>query len=509
MIKDAISVAIVTHNREGSLKRCLSSLTRQTENPTEVIVIDNASADFTKRVILSFKKSLPIRYIYESKVGIPFARNRALKESRGSIIAFIDDDCEAASGWIEEMILAHRRYPKATAIMGRSFTINPRSVFGILLQYYKDSWILMNSVENNLYILDTMNVSFKKRILEKLNILFQNLPYNMGEDLDFAKQLLSKNQKIIYWPEAKSYFKSRSAPWDFLQQRFFIGASNVNAEYRWNPKALSSKNANIPLTRNTGKELFFYQYILLVVTHRLAMWTQQLGRHYEDIKLYYDYSRLEKRPENRRIRAENEVYDKKLKLSIMIITKDRYEMLNRCLQSLVNQTKKPDQIVIVDSSSNKKSSLIKKFENILPINYIREERMGYAIQRNIAFAHATGDIVATIDDDAEATSQWCENILRSHTMFPKAIAIQGKQVSTPKFSPFAVLEQLRRDNWILKNLDSHGRISVLADNNASFKSELLRRYNIKFPENTLYDIFGGLDDFDNPVDVFQGDLQAL
>ena len=72
------------------LKRCLLSIVNQTIIPDEVIVVDNASDENTKKIILSFKKELPSKYILEKKVGIPYARNIGIRESSGSIILMTD-----------------------------------------------------------------------------------------------------------------------------------------------------------------------------------------------------------------------------------------------------------------------------------------------------------------------------------------------------------------------------------------------------------------------------------
>ena len=77
------------------LKSCLNSLVTQTKKSDEVIVVDNSSNDNTKNVVINFNKQLPIRYIFEPRIGIPIARNTGIKNAKYDIIAFIDDDCVA------------------------------------------------------------------------------------------------------------------------------------------------------------------------------------------------------------------------------------------------------------------------------------------------------------------------------------------------------------------------------------------------------------------------------
>ena len=110
---EKISVIIVTRNREKMLEGCLDSLVKQTRMPDEVVVVDNASTDNTKKVIFSFKKRLPIRYVYEKQIGMPYARNKGIKVASGSLLLMLDDDCQANRFWVERITQAQKKYPRA------------------------------------------------------------------------------------------------------------------------------------------------------------------------------------------------------------------------------------------------------------------------------------------------------------------------------------------------------------------------------------------------------------
>jgi glucosyl-dolichyl phosphate glucuronosyltransferase len=99
-----ISVIIPTFNRASLLKLTLNSIVNQTlqQDEFEVLVIDNASTDSTKEVTLSFEKSFKhLRYIYEAAPGLHAGRHRGMKESRGEILVFADDDIDALPVWLE------------------------------------------------------------------------------------------------------------------------------------------------------------------------------------------------------------------------------------------------------------------------------------------------------------------------------------------------------------------------------------------------------------------------
>jgi glucosyl-dolichyl phosphate glucuronosyltransferase len=124
-----ISVIIVTFNRAASLKEALQSLSKQTCYPDEVIVVDNNSNDDTKEVVRRFEGALNIRYVFEEKRGIPFARNAGIEKAQYEIVAFMDDDCRPAHNWLEELVKPFYRDPLIGQVGGEILPHDkPRSI---------------------------------------------------------------------------------------------------------------------------------------------------------------------------------------------------------------------------------------------------------------------------------------------------------------------------------------------------------------------------------------------
>jgi len=100
----AVSVVVCTRDRSASLARCLASLAAQEGAPGhEVVVVDSApSDDAARRAAASF----PCRYVREDRPGLDRARNRGIAEARGALVAFVDDDVEAAPGWLAALAAA-------------------------------------------------------------------------------------------------------------------------------------------------------------------------------------------------------------------------------------------------------------------------------------------------------------------------------------------------------------------------------------------------------------------
>lgn len=103
-----ISVIIPTRNRRGLLVCTLQSLCRQfvSSNKYEIIVLDNGSTDDTSTEItlIAEQSENTIRYFFDPTPGLLTGRHRGALEAKGDILVFVDDDIEAAPGWLQAIV---------------------------------------------------------------------------------------------------------------------------------------------------------------------------------------------------------------------------------------------------------------------------------------------------------------------------------------------------------------------------------------------------------------------
>ena len=83
----------------------------------EILVVDNAPSDDRTRDLVSQRPE--VSYVREPRPGLNFARNRALREARGEILAFLDDDVVVDRGWLEGLCDAWNTNRDAGAFTGQ------------------------------------------------------------------------------------------------------------------------------------------------------------------------------------------------------------------------------------------------------------------------------------------------------------------------------------------------------------------------------------------------------
>lgn len=117
--RPSVTVAVCTRDGAGRIDECLQTLTAidYPSERLELLVIDNASRDDgTQRLIA--ERYPRIRCIHEPRPGLDWARNRAVLEARGEIVAFTDDDVSVDPKWVDAIARVFVEEPDAQCVTG-------------------------------------------------------------------------------------------------------------------------------------------------------------------------------------------------------------------------------------------------------------------------------------------------------------------------------------------------------------------------------------------------------
>lgn len=92
-----------------------------------------------------------------------------------------------------------------------------------------------------------------------------------------------------------------------------------------------------------------------------------------------------------------------MKISVLIATRGRRRLLAQCLDSVLAQRRRPDEILVIDNSPAGTAQ-----PHALPegVRLVREPRRGVVPARNCGLSEAHGEVAAFLDDDCLAPSGW-------------------------------------------------------------------------------------------------------
>lgn len=102
------SVLICTRNRAEYLGRTIRAVAAQSMsgNGFEILIVDNGSIDRTLEVVRECQSTITkvtVRYVFEGEIGLSVARNRAIREAKGEILCFLDDDAVPEPEWLPRL----------------------------------------------------------------------------------------------------------------------------------------------------------------------------------------------------------------------------------------------------------------------------------------------------------------------------------------------------------------------------------------------------------------------
>ena len=214
-----VTVAVCTRDRPDDLAICLQSLRRLQPRPLEVIVVENAPKTVaTERLV---KERFPwVRYVQEPRPGLDWARNRAIIEARGDVIAFTDDDCVADSRWVGTIAAAFAADPVVMAVTGlvEPFELETEAqhVFerhGGFGRGYKRLWYSVDRDRGLPWEYcgagrfgTGANMAYRRTAFEAIGLFDPALDVgtvtNGGGDLDMFFRVLAEGHVLVYEPAA-------------------------------------------------------------------------------------------------------------------------------------------------------------------------------------------------------------------------------------------------------------------------------------------------------------------
>lgn len=199
-----VSVLICTYNREDMLVNTLNDVLMQKGENVEVIVIDQTEKHQpdTEKYLDSIEPL--IRHIKQSP-SLTKARNRALREARGDILIFIDDDVKLSSDFIAEHVNAHNAgYQVVQGRVLEEKCKTPSSSPQIMNDWIKIKGRNDCKATGVTNTLTGCNFSIEKCVVKNIGYFdekFQGLA--IREDADYAIRCYRGGMKMIFWAPAE------------------------------------------------------------------------------------------------------------------------------------------------------------------------------------------------------------------------------------------------------------------------------------------------------------------
>ncbi len=246
MIKNTVTVVIVTRNRLTPLLRCLKSVAASRPLPEKVVVVNNNSADETSAIIP--KKFPSVTLLNQSlNTGAAKGRNLGAARAKTDFIFFLDDDAYVDSRTIKNCLMRINTDPKIAIVQTKVLSsFNTKKILGIAHDINTTTSLItafgINEMDTGQYTtpIDIPMVGtgwlVRRSIFEEVSGFDEKffVPY---EDSDISLRIRNQGYRIVFEPTAKIWHddikpteinpRIRSIGIASPERAFFVGRNKV------------------------------------------------------------------------------------------------------------------------------------------------------------------------------------------------------------------------------------------------------------------------------------------
>lgn len=210
-----LSIIIVTYNSQDEIGRLLASLTKFKPVNSEVIVVDSASSDGTRKEVEKYTDAKLIKS--EVNLGYGKASNLGASRSQGEYLLILNPDTKFIDGSIDRMFSFIKKNsdvgivaPRLNLPDGRiqSSVSHSPSLVGAIKEYiFGQSHAFSEYVPNGTHHTE-VEVVYGAAILIKKEVFFKLKGFDdryflYFEELDLCRKIRKEGLKIIYFPETQ------------------------------------------------------------------------------------------------------------------------------------------------------------------------------------------------------------------------------------------------------------------------------------------------------------------
>jgi cellulose synthase/poly-beta-1,6-N-acetylglucosamine synthase-like glycosyltransferase len=223
---------VIPAGRRDRIDRCLDSLLTMDLRDFETIVVVKPGFAYSH-------KDSRVRVVEQTGKGVSDARNCGIRQARGKIIAFTDDDCVVSRRWLSSLLSAFDD-PEVGGAGSIREAYNPHELIASL---WDASYVIPGSlVQKYNYLRDhdtflcTSSAAYRAEVIKGLAGFDESLP--AGEDYDLSVRVKRSGFKLSLVPEARVWHEHPSTLKSVLRQQLWHAQGDIALAKKYARKAI-------------------------------------------------------------------------------------------------------------------------------------------------------------------------------------------------------------------------------------------------------------------------------
>jgi glycosyltransferase involved in cell wall biosynthesis len=196
-----------SYNTAEFILQAIESVRAQTYTNWELLVVDDGSSDDSRNLLNTFASDSKVRVFLKENGGTASARNLAIKEAQGTLLAFIDSDDVWAKRKLDLHVLTHISYPEIDVTFSGWQRIDEKGIaFGDLHVPQHRAYEVVDFLRG--FGITTASLAVCQRsVVDKVQGFDEQI--QVVEDLDFWYRILSFGGRIVGVPEVLTEYRNR------------------------------------------------------------------------------------------------------------------------------------------------------------------------------------------------------------------------------------------------------------------------------------------------------------
>ena len=224
------SIIVPVYNRPDEVDELLQSLTEQTFNDMEVIIVEDGSSQPCENIVHRYAGKLQLRYYTKENSGPGQTRNFGAEHSQGEYLIFLDSDCVLPPDFLKAVDEELKR--KDCDAWGgpdrahASFTNVQKAI-----SYSMTSFLTTGGIRGGKKQMDrkfyprSFNMGIRRSLYRQLGG-FSSMRF--GEDIDLSLRIYKSGASCRLFPEAWVWHKRRTDFKKFFKQVHNSGIARIN-----------------------------------------------------------------------------------------------------------------------------------------------------------------------------------------------------------------------------------------------------------------------------------------